>query len=118
MGIKSKSNANNTQSSQNYKIGGLVFASKEAYEDLKGIDSNASQMVDLIKDGAINIQEFFSRFSKVKVKELYPDAREELDGIFFNILRLYCIPDREYFETELDFAKYFHSKIDIESFDD
>ena len=118
MGMKPKSHANNTQSNQTYKLGGLIFQSKEAYENLKGIDFNASQMVDLIKDGSINIQEFFSRFPKVKVKELYSYASQDLYEIFENITALTLIKDRDYFETELDFAANFHSLIDIEFFDD
>ena len=34
MGFKSLSQRNNTQ----YKVGGLIFPSKERYEDLKGMD--------------------------------------------------------------------------------
>ena len=118
MGMKPKSHANITQANRPYEKGGLIFESKEAYENLKGIDSNVSQMVDLIKDGSINKKEFFNRFGKVKVKEAYLYASQDLYEIFENITALTLIKDRDYFETELDFAANFHSLIDLEFFDD
>ena len=118
MGIKSKSNANNTQSSETITIKGLVFQKNEAYERLVALNAVAPTIVDLIKNGCNDMDEYFSDFEKVKVKELYPDAAEYLEFIFDKITIMYSIYDRDYFGTELDFAKYFYSKIDIESYDD
>ena len=116
MGFKTESNAMNMPSK--YTIKGLIFSSKDGYEDLKNIDDNAQQLVDSIKAGSLDMKEFFSRFDKVKVKETYIEASENLDELFENILRLYVINDRDCFGTELDFSAYFHSKIDMEFFDD
>ena len=116
MGFKTESNAMKKQS--NYKVKGLIFSTRNGYEDLKNIDLNANQLVDAIKSGSLDMKEFFSRFDKVKVKETYPDACEKLDEIFYNILKLYIINDRDYFKTELDFSAHFHSLIDLEFFDD
>ena len=116
MGFKTESNAMKKQS--NYKVKGLIFSTRNGYEDLKNIDLNANQLVDAIKSGSLDMKEFFSRFDKVKVKETYPDACEKLDEIFYNILKLYVINDRDYFKTELDFSDHFHSLIDLEFFDD
>ena len=116
MGFKTESNAMKKQS--NYKVKGLIFSTRNGYEDLKNIDLNANQLVDAIKSGSLDMKEFFSRFDKVKVKETYPDACEKLDEIFYNILKLYVINDRDYFKTELDFSAHFHSLIDLEFFDD
>ena len=118
MGMKSKSHANNTQANKPYEKGGLIFESIEAYEKLKDIDSNAYQLVDAIKDGSLVMKEFFNRFGKVKVKEAYLYASQDLYEIFENITALTLIKDRDYFETELDFSANFHSLMDIEFFDD
>ena len=116
MGFKTESNAMNMPSK--YTIKGLIFSSKDGYEDLKNIDDNAQQLVDSIKAGSLVMKEFFGRFDKVKVVETYPDAIENLQDIFGNITELIAINDPDYFMTELRFADYFYSLIDIEFFDD
>ena len=120
MGVKSKSQAINlpSQTSKPYEKSGLIFESRNAYDVLKNIDLNAKQLVDVIKAGSLDMKEFFSRFDKVKVKETYAGAAENLEVLFENITRLISINDPDYFETELDFSDYFHSKIDVEFFDD
>ena len=120
MGVKTRSQANNSISNNNktYEKSGLIFESRNAYDDLKNIDLNAYQLVDAIKAGSLDMKEFFSRFDKVKVKETYLYAAQNLYEIFKNITGLSLIKDRDYFETELDFSAYFHSKIDVEFFDD
>ena len=116
MGVKSASNAKNMP--RKYAIKGLIFSNKDVYECLKNIDLNAYQLVDAIKAGSLDMKEFFSRFDKVKVKEEYLYAAQNLYELFENITGLSLIKDRDYFETELDFSDYFHSKIDVEFFDD
>ena len=117
MGVKSKSQANNIQVNIPYKKSGLIFESRNAYDVLKNIDLNAKQLVDVIKAGSLDMKEFFSRFDKVKVKETYIEASENLDELFENITRLTLIKDRDYFKTELDFSDSFYSLIDIDFFD-
>ena len=121
MGVKSKSNAMNLPRNNNkrpYEKDGLIFESRNAYDDLKNIDLNANQLVDAIKSGSLNMKEFFSRFDKVKVRETYLYAQQNLYEMFENITGLSLIKDRDYFDTELDFSAYFHSKIDVDFFDD
>ena len=114
MGFKTESNAMNMPSK--YTIEGLIFSSKDGYEDLKNIDANAQQLVDAIKDGSLVMKEFFGRFDKTKVKETHADAAEYLEFLFSNISRLICLSDPDYFKTELDFADNFYSLMDIEYF--
>ena len=118
MGMKSKSQANNIQANKPYEKKGLIFESRDSYENLKNIDSNAYQLVDAIKDGSLDMKEFFSRFDKVKVKEAYLYAFQNLYEIFENITALGSIKDEDYFMNELHFFACFHSKIDLEFFDD
>ena len=116
MGVKSASNAKNMP--RKYAIKGLIFSNKDVYECLKNIDLNAYQLVAAIKAGSLDMKEFFGRYNKVKVKETYAGAAENLEVLFENITRLISINDPDYFKTELDFSAYFHSKIDVEFFDD
>lgn len=114
MGFKTESNVMNMPSK--YTIKGLIFSSKDGYEDLKNIDANAQQLVDAIKAGSLVMKEFFGRFDKTKVKETHADAAEYLEFLFSNISRLICLSDPDYFKTELDFADNFYSLLDIEYF--
>ena len=116
MGIKHKSTATNTPSK--FTTNGLVFSSRSGYYLLKNLDYNAKELVDAIKAGSIDIKEFFGRFDKIKVKETYADAAENLELLFENITRIKCINDPDYFKTELDFGGNFYSLLDIEYFDD
>ena len=116
MGLKTRSNAMNMPSQ--ITVEGLIFLSKDMYYSLKNIDNNAHHLLEAIKAGSLDMKEFFSRFDKVKVKETYAGAAENLEVLFENITRLISINDPDYFKTELDFSDYFHSKIDVEFFDD
>ena len=120
MGVISKSQAKNmpSQSNKSYEIRGLIFESKTGYNSLKNINDNAKQLVKNIKEGHFTVKEYFDRFDKVKVKETYPDAAENLEELFENITQLYIYNDREYLETELDFSAYFHSKMVIDFYND
>ena len=113
MGIKSKSNAMNMPSK--YTTQGLIFSSKSGYYDLKNIDQNAYQLIDAMKAGSLDMKEFFSRFDKVKVKESYCEAYENIDIIFPNITKFSMMADCL---TELHFADKFNTLLDVEFFDD
>ena len=116
MGFKTKETANNTPSK--HEVDGLIFTDRSVFYSLKNLDMNAKHLVDLIKSGSLNIEEFFSRFNKTKVIEKYEDTAENLENLFGNITELIAINDPDYFMTELRFADYFYSLIDIEFFDD
>ena len=120
MGVTSKSQAKNLprQTKKPYEKSGLIFESRSGYDSLKNIDLNANQLVDAVKSGSLDMKEFFGRFDKVKVKETFPYAAENLYELFENITGLCIINDREYFETELDFSAYFHPKMVIDFFND
>ena len=115
MGIKPKSNAMNMPSK--ITVEDLIFSPVSGYYSLKNIDMNAQKLVDAIKAGSLDMKEFFSRFDKVKVKETYTEASENLEVLFENITRLSYIKDRDYFKTELDFSASFYSLIDIDFYD-
>ena len=81
MGIKS-SQRNNTL----YKVGGLIFPNKDRYVEFEGIDDGADILISHLRNED-NIKEFFDRINPIEVIETYPDAREEMDGLFSNITR-------------------------------
>ena len=113
MGIKSKSNAMDMPSKHTEK--GLIFSSKSGYYSLKNIDQNAHQLLGAIKDGSLDMKEFFSRFDKVKVKESYDEAYENIKIIFPNITEFSMMKDEDCL-TELHFADKFNTLLDVEFF--
>lgn len=115
MGFKTKETANNTLSK--HEVDGLIFTDRSAFYSLKNLDMNAKHLVDLIKSGSLNIEEFFSRFNKTKVIEKYEDAAENLENIFGNITELIAINDPDYFRTELNFGDRFYNLIEIDEYD-
>ena len=91
MGIKSKSK----ETSQSnicipFKVGGLIFDSEDDYLLFKNIDRNIKQTVELVKRGRIDLEEFFNKIKIINVKEIYCEAREEMDGMFRNATGLLC----------------------------
>ena len=67
-----------------FKVGGLIFPSKYRYEDMKGIDTGAKIILSDLNDEK-DLQDFFNKIRVIKVIETYPEAREEMDGLFPNI---------------------------------
>ena len=115
MGFKTKSTAMNTPSQ--YTVEGLIFTPVSGYFTLINLNNNAHHLVKAIKDGSLDINEFFSRFDKIKVKETYVDAAENLENIFGNITELIAINDPDYFRTELNFGDRFYNLIEIDEYD-
>ena len=96
MGVKSASNANSSQSNSEderfakystkpYTKHGLVFESEVAYKKLKAIDKSAKKIIGLFALGIMDMKAFFSNYDKVKVKESYDEAYENIEIIFPNI---------------------------------
>ena len=98
--------------SKPFKIGGLIFDSKDDYLLFKNIDLNITQTVQLMKDGIIDINEFFNNIKKINVKESYYDAAEEMDGLFENVTQLLCYEGTR-FQTDYKVGCCFFDKINI-----
>ena len=110
MGILAQKN--HTNISKPFKIGGLIFDSKDDYLEFKSIDFHITQTVELVKDGSIDIYEFFNRFKKINVRECYYDAAEELDGLFENATELLCYEGTR-FQTDYKVGCCFFDKINV-----
>ena len=85
MGFKSATQIRNTP----YKVGGFIFPSKDRYEELKGLDIGVDNILSGLDDDE-DLQEFFDQIRPIEVIETYPDAREEMDGLFPNITKMLC----------------------------
>ena len=106
MGFKSLSKSNTTQ----YKVGGLIFSSKESYQDLKEIDNDVRNILS----GFRSLEElppFFNKIKTIEVIGTYDDAVEEMDGLFPNATYLLCYEGVENLILEYKFGCMFFSKI-------
>ena len=95
-----------------FKVGGLIFTSKYRYEDMKGIDTGAKIIISDFNDEK-DLQDFFNKIRPIKVIETYPEAREEMDGLFPNITGFLCYEfygTSNYLEKCYKFAVKFFSK--------
>ena len=71
-----------------YKVGGLIFPSKDRYIDLKGIDIGVDIILSDLGDDKEDLQEFFDKIRPIEVIKTYPEASEEMDCLFPNITQL------------------------------
>ena len=91
MGFKSTNKQTSQSNNCNtFKVGGLLFDSKEDYLLFKNIDKNINDTVKSVKDGSIDLKDVFNNVKTISVKECYYEAREELDGLFENATGLLC----------------------------
>ena len=96
-----------------YKVGGLIFDSKDDYKIYKNIDRNIRQIVKSVEAGEIDIKEYFNKVKRISVKECYYDAAEEMDGIFKKATCLLCYEDSEQYEIDYKVGCCFFDKINI-----
>ena len=111
MGFTSQNKqSNNTTYSNNtpFKIGGLIFESVDDYLIFKNLEKNINITIDLVKNGLININDIYNNITPINVKEEYPEASEELDGLFIDATELLC-----YNDEGNKVAKRFFSKIKV-----
>ena len=114
MGFKTTTQIRNTP----YKVGGLIFPSKDRYEDLKGIDTGVDIILSYLGDDEEDLQVFFDKIKPIEVIETYPEAREEMDGLFRNITQLLCyefygrsnILKKSYKFASMFFSKFYYSE--------
>ena len=80
MGFKTKS--------KGYQIGGLIFDSEEDYKSLKRVDNNIFNIVKLVKNSSADLENIFNNIKPINVIETYPDAYDEIDGVYVNATSL------------------------------
>lgn len=102
----------NNVSDKSLKINGLIFNSEEDYKKLKNIDNNINNIVQLVKNGVIDINDVFKSMDGIDVEETYPDAYDEVDGLFKNAASLLSYEGTRYI-TEYKVACKFFNIIDV-----
>ena len=91
MGFKSKNNqTNHSNNCIPFRVGGLLFDSKEDYLFFKNIDKNINTTVESVKNKIIDLKEVFNDIKKINVHEIYYDAIEEMGLLFPNATYLLC----------------------------
>ena len=124
MGFKSKSKlsdqSNQFNSSNNlpFKVGGLIFDCEEDYNLFKKIDENILHQVDLVNRGTIDYNDSFFNIKRINVIETYPDAADEMDYMFQNVMNLLLDDDDTRFYNENRIGCWFFSLINVIPFDD
>ena len=95
-----------------YIVNGLEFDSENDYFRFVDLDKYISDVVCYVKDGKVNLEEFFNQRPIINVRELYPDAREELDTLFENATRLLFFEGTR-FNLDYEVGAKFFDKINI-----
>ena len=95
-----------------YIVNGLEFDSENDYFRFVDLDKYISDVVCYVKDGKVNLEEFFNQRPRINVRELYPDAREELDTLFENATRLLFFEGTR-FNLDYEVGAKFFDKINI-----
>ena len=73
---------------KSFKLGGLIFDSEEDYKSLKRVDNNIFNIVKLVKNSSEDLENIFNNIKPINVTETYPDAYDEIDGIYTNATSL------------------------------
>ena len=76
------------QQNKSFKLGGLIFDSEEDYKSLKRVDNNIFNIVKLVKNSSNDLENIFNNINPINVTETYPDAYDEIDGIYPNATSL------------------------------
>ena len=66
---------------KSFQLGGLIFDSEENYRKLKLNDFN---FFDIVKKSSDDIENIFKNIETLNVTETYPDAYDEIYGLFPN----------------------------------
>ena len=119
MGFKSKSRlssqSNHSNQSNNipFKVGGLIFDCEDDFKVFQNIDKNIGEAVnsDIFDD------DYFSNVKSINVTETYPDAAEEMDGLFGNATML-LVYENTRFHSDYKIGCSFFKKINVIEFDE
>ena len=102
MGFKCKQN-------KSFKLNGLIFDSEEDYKSLKRVDDN---IFNIVKNYSANLDNIFNSINPINVTETYPDAYDEIDGIYPNATSL-LIYENDPGNIDYKVAMKFFKKINV-----
>ena len=115
MGIKSKSILLSQSNNIPFKVGGLIFDCKDDFKMFKNIDKKIGELDNSGNDDDYNY--LFSNVRSINVTETYPDAREEMDGLFGNATML-LVNENTRFDGDWKIGCRFFSMINVIEFDE
>ena len=102
---------------KSFKLGGLIFDSEEDYKSLKRVDNNIFNIVKLVKNSSADLENIFNNIKSINVIETYPDAYDEIDGIYTNATGL-LIYEEIPGSIEYKVACKFFLKINLKSYEE
>ena len=118
MGFKSTNKQTSQSNNSNqFQVGGLIFDCKDDYYLFINIDINILETIKIINYGCIVMEEYFNKIKNINVTESYPDAREEMYGIFENATTLLQYENTRY-HNDYKVGCNFFSKINIIEYSD
>ena len=110
MGFKRKQN-------NSFKLGGLIFDSEEDYKSLKRVDNNIFNILKLVKNSSEDLENIFNNIKPINITETYPDAYDEIDGIYSNTTSL-LIYEEIPGSIEFKVACKFFLKINLKTYEE
>lgn len=98
-----------------YKVGNLIFESKEEYDRYNYIDDNINKVDKCVEDGLIPAYAYFNSIRDINVKQTCLGGCQELYDLFPNAADLIIIVDDEmYDKTNNKIGSRFFNKIHVE----
>ena len=95
-----------------YKVGNLIFESKEEYDRYNYIDDNINKVEKCVEDGLISAYDYFNSIRDITVKQICLGGWQELYELFPNAADLVIIVDDEmYDKTDNQIGSRFFNKI-------
>ena len=102
---------------KSFKFGGLIFDSEEDYKSLKRVDNNIFNIVKLVKNSSEDLENIFNNIKPINITETYPDAYDEIDGIYSNTTSL-LIYEEIPGSIEFKVACKFFLKINLKTYEE
>ena len=100
-----------------YKLGGLIFKSKEDYKNLKIVDDNIFNILKIVKNTNINLDDVFNNIISICIKEFYKDSCKEVYSLFPNASNLLIKYIKDPNSIEYKVGCKFFCRINLESYD-
>lgn len=99
-----------------FKVGNLIFESREEYDLFKYIDDNISIVDKCIEDGLISPVSYFYSIINISVRQTFWGGEQELYELFPNAADfIYIVEDEMYDRNDNEIGSRFFNKIHIKN---
>ena len=97
-----------------FKVGNLIFESREDYELYKYIDDNISIVDKCIEDDLISASHYFSLIEDIRVIQTFWSGEQELYELFPNAADLIFFVDDDMYDSNVnEIGSFFFHKIHL-----